>query len=204
MQTEILDCIDLPCPKPVLRTKEALDNGAQKVIVTVDNEASKNNVVRFGTNQGCKVSTTPLGNDHFEITLTCSEVLEKQPASQDEYLCESASSDKLVYVISSDTMGRGSDELGWALLQTFIQTIKDVEPAPVKILFYNSGVKMVTEQSGALDALKALQENGTEILVCGTCLDFFNLKAQIQVGQISNMYEIMSSMTKASQVISPY
>jgi selenium metabolism protein YedF len=101
-------------------------------------------------------------------------------------------------------MGRGSDELGWALLQTYIQTIKDVQPLPARILFYNSGVKLVTAASGALGALVQLQELGVEILVCGTCLDFFQLKSAIQVGHISNMHEIMSAMAEAGRLVSPY
>lgn len=110
----------------------------------------------------------------------------------------------MIYVIASDSMGRGSDELGWALLQTYIQTIKDVSPLPEKIIFYNSGVKLVTAASGALEALKQLQAQGVEILACGTCLDFFKLKSAIQVGQISNMHEIMSAMAGADKIVSPY
>jgi selenium metabolism protein YedF len=101
-------------------------------------------------------------------------------------------------------MGRGSEELGWALLQTYIQTIKDVSPLPEKILFYNSGVKLVASGSGALEALKQLQAQGVEILACGTCLDFFQLKSAMQVGQISNMYAIMDAMASADKLVSPY
>ncbi|BCO10326.1 hypothetical protein GF1_27020 [Desulfolithobacter dissulfuricans] len=43
-----------------------------------------------------------------------------------------------------------------------------------------------------------------EILACGTCLDFYELKAAIKVGAISNMYDIMQSMASASKVVSPY
>ena len=101
-------------------------------------------------------------------------------------------------------MGRGSDERGWALLQTYIQPSRDVQPLPSKILLYNSGVKLVTSASGALEALRQLQELGVEILACGTCLDYFRLKSAIQVGQISNMHEIMSAMAEAGRLVSPY
>jgi selenium metabolism protein YedF len=110
----------------------------------------------------------------------------------------------MIYVISSDSMGRGSDQLGWALLQTFVQTIKEVRPLPEKIVLYNSGVKLVATESGALEALRQLQAAGVEILACGTCLDFFQLKSAIQVGQISNMLEIMSTMAEADKIVSPF
>jgi selenium metabolism protein YedF len=109
----------------------------------------------------------------------------------------------MIYVFSADAMGRGNDELGWALLQTYIQTIREVAPLPAKILLYNSGVKLVTASSGALSALEELQAKGVEILACGTCLDFFKLKSAIKVGRISNMYDIMKAMADADKIISP-
>ena len=39
------------------------------------------------------------------------------------------------------------------------------------------------------------------MLVCGTCLSYFNLKEQIGVGKISNMYDISETMLKSSKVI---
>jgi len=89
-------------------------------------------------------------------------------------------------------------------LQTYIQTIKEIKPLPDKILFYNSGVKLVTAASGALNVLEQLQDQGVEILVCGTCLDFLQLKSAMRVGQISNMYAIMDAMASADKLVSPF
>ncbi|MCW5198698.1 sulfurtransferase-like selenium metabolism protein YedF [Desulfobulbus sp. F4] len=110
----------------------------------------------------------------------------------------------LVYVISSASMGRGNDELGWALLQTYVQTIHKVKPLPTKILLYNGGVRLVAEESGALNALRMLQEQGVEILACGTCLDFFSMTSKIKVGRISNMLEIMNAVSSAAKAVSPF
>lgn len=199
-----LDCVGLSCPKPVLRTKEAIEQGNTLITVIVDNEASKNNVSRFGRNQGCEVKEVQLDDGNYQITISGEPDTSKATTfNHDEYSCEIPQGQGLVYVISADTMGRGDEELGWALMQTFIQTIKDVTPLPTKILFYNSGVKLVVEESGAVDALKDLKDRGIEILVCGTCLDFYKLKSALKVGQISNMYDIMSTMVDATKVISP-
>ena len=206
MEQKSLDCIGLPCPKPVLKTKEALEQGHTLISVIVDNEASKNNVTRFARNQGCEVSETTMPDGNYQVAIKSDgSIGESIDIDNDAYQCDlpHQGNDSLIYVISADTMGRGSDELGWALLQTFIQTIKEVTPQPSKILFYNSGVKLVVEQSGAIEALKELQNNGVEILVCGTCLDFYQLKSAIQIGQISNMYDIMDTMVGASKVVSP-
>jgi len=200
-----LDCLGLPCPQPVLRVKDVLAQGAQRIEVLVDNEASKNNILRFARNQGHEATSIDRPGGCFAITITAAANPGEQEAFDlAEYRCDAPATPKIVYVISSDSMGRGSEELGWALLQTYIQTIKDVSPLPEKILLYNSGVKLVTASSGALEALKQLQAQGVEILACGTCLDFFKLKSAIQVGQISNMYDIMNSMASADKIVSPY
>ena len=202
-EIKIIDCAGLTCPQPVIRTKDALEQGAGCLQVIVDNEASRDNVTRFARSRGCEVTVEPSGKDCFQVTIQAGD----NPVDQDfrpaDYGCTPPAAGGLVYVISSSSMGRGSDELGWALLQTYIQTIEQVDPLPARIIFYNSGVRLVAEKTGALDALAALQEKGVEILACGTCLDFFQLKSEIRVGHISNMHEIMTAMSEAGKLVSP-
>ena len=204
MKIVTLDCRGLSCPQPVIRTKESLEQGNLRLEVIVDNEASKSNVLRFASSRNCAVTVSELGDGCYKLLLQAGETSRDQDFSADEYRCELPPGSGLVYVISSASMGRGSDELGWALLQTYIQTIKDVEPLPSKILFYNEGVRLVAEESGALEALRALQKQGVEIMACGTCLDFFKLTSAIKVGQISNMYDIMTAVNTAARVASPF
>jgi len=198
-----LDCRGLACPQPVIRTKEALEQGALRIEVIVDNEASKDNITRFARSRSCAIEWHALEGGYFQLILEAGETPAAHPFDPADYTCPVSPGSGLVYVVSSDSMGRGSDELGWALLQTYLRTIAEVEPLPAKILFYNGGVKLVTEGSGVLDALQQLQTDGVEILVCGTCLDFFQLKSAIQVGHISNMHEIMTAMSEADKVVSP-
>ena len=84
-----------------------------------------------------------------------------------------------------------------------MQTIASIDPLPEAVILYNSGVRLVTADSGALEALRTLQAKGVEILVCGTCLDFYQLKSAMQVGQISNMFAIMDATVRAAKVVSP-
>lgn len=199
-----LDCIGLPCPQPVVRTKEALDQGATLVEVLVDNEASRDNVVRFARSQRHQAEVTAVQGGSFAVRISAGRRGKAAPFDPAAFNCTPPARPRLIYVIASDSMGRGSDALGWGLLQTFIQTIRDVQPLPEKILLYNGGVKLVAVDSGALKALQQLQEKGVEILVCGTCLDFFQLQSAIKVGHISNMYDIMNAMASADKLISPY
>jgi len=199
-----LDCKGLACPQPVIKTKEILEKGVRRIDIIVDNEASRENVARFARSRKCEVEIHALEQGCFQLSVQVVGQLEPTAFDSTDYNCAISAGMQLVHVISSDSMGRGSDELGWALLQTYIQTIAQVEPLPTKILFYNAGVKLVTEGSGSLNALKELNERGVEILACGTCLDFFQLKTAIKVGHISNMYDIMTAMSEADKVVSPF
>lgn len=68
-------------------------------------------------------------------------------------------------------------------------------------MFVNNGVNLAVEGSTVLAELKALAENGVDILVCGTCLTHFNLLDKKQVGETTNMLDIVTAMQLADKVI---
>jgi selenium metabolism protein YedF len=111
-----------------------------------------------------------------------------------------ASSDLVVF-IDTDSLGRGSEELGRVLMRSFLQTLEQSEVHPQKIILINSGVKLACEGSEVLEDFQELSAKGTEILSCGTCLDYFGIKKKLSVGRVSNMYEILSSLSQAGKVI---
>jgi selenium metabolism protein YedF len=106
-----------------------------------------------------------------------------------------------VVAISSNAMGRGDDELGQVLLRTYLHTLSEVTPRPDTIIFFNSGVMVAVEESQALGDLRALADQGVQILLCGTCVGHFDLKERVAVGEISNMYAISEAMLRAGKVI---
>ena len=55
--------------------------------------------------------------------------------------------------------------------------------------------------TAALDKLKALADAGCSILVCGTCLEHFGLLDKKQVGDTTNMLDIITGMQLADKVI---
>lgn len=203
---EILDCTGLNCPEPVLRTKSRLEeNPGETFSVLVDNEASLENVLRFGRSQGADVSGEHRSDGNFLVTLIPGETsTAKETFKAEDYLCTLPGGSNLIYVISSDTMGSGSDELGWALLQTYVTTISEIDPLPSHILLYNGGVKLATTDGKALESLQMLEEKGVTVWLCGTCLEFFKLEGERKVGTITNMYDIMNTMAVAGKVVSPY
>ena len=96
-------------------------------------------------------------------------------------------------------MGDGERELGQILIKGFISTIKELDPLPEKIIFLNSGVKLATKED-IIFYLKELEEQGVEILLCGTCVDYYELQAEVGVGEISNMFEIADNLNRRDVV----
>jgi selenium metabolism protein YedF len=100
-------------------------------------------------------------------------------------------------------MGTGDDDLGKLLIKGFINTLPDIDLKPRTLVFLNAGIFLAINDSPVLDALKKLEQTGVKILVCGTCLDFFQRKQDLAVGVVSNMYDILDAMSKAEKVIYP-
>lgn len=116
---------------------------------------------------------------------------------------EFATTSSLVLFIGSDVVGRGEDyQLGSLLMQKFLHTISGHRLKPMTIVLMNNGVKLVTQDSLVLGELKQLENQGVDILACGTCLSRFQLTEKIAVGQVSNMSDITDAMLKATKVIS--
>ena len=44
-------------------------------------------------------------------------------------------------------------------------------------------------------------EKGTDVLVCGTCLNFYECADDLKVGEVSNMYDILERMHESAKVI---
>lgn len=200
----ILDCRGLACPQPVIRAKELLDaQGQGTVEVVVDNEAARSNLTRFGKSQGYEVASHSAGDTiHITISKKPGGEATDRPAPED-YRC-ALPGGGLICVIPAETMGRGSDPLGGVLMRAYIKTLKNISPLPAKIFFYNTGVKITASESDLIAPLRELAGLGVEIFSCGTCLDFFNLKDDLLVGQVTNMFEIMDAMAQAAKVVSPY
>ncbi len=195
-----LDCRGLPCPQPVLKTKEALEEISEGEVleVLVDNEAALKNVTRFAEAQGHQVKSEAQG-ELFRI-----RIQKQGPSSPVEGIsCAHSEGISKVLVIASDKMGEGDPELGVKLLKAFIKTLREVSPKPQSLIFFNRGVFLTTEGSPVLEDLKVLEKEGVEILSCWTCLSHYGLEDRLEVGQASNMYEILSRLVKASSVIRP-
>ncbi len=106
-----------------------------------------------------------------------------------------------VILINNEFLGKGNDELGKKLMGAFLRKLWSQEKKPESIILYNSAVKLIAEGSEVLDAMDGLEVSGVDILACGTCVEFYNLKNSIKAGRISNMDEICTLLMQAAKVI---
>lgn len=194
----VIDCRGLACPQPVITTKKALDGLREgELMVIVNNASSCNNVERFALSQGCTVKIKEAGEDYYiHINKTIGEEREKatQPDLKEK---------KVIVYINSQHLGGGDEDLGSFLMKAFLKTLLDFATQPNRLILVNSGVLLAAEGSKVLETLQLLFDKGVEIVCCGTCIDFYELKGKVRVGRISNMYEIIESMLDADRVIKP-
>jgi len=199
---KIVDARGLPCPRPVISTKKALEEIEEGAItVLVDNPESKENVLRFAHSQGCHIEVEEKdGTFHLEITKDQSSEVREQPETEIRNEPEKPISTDVV-CITSDQFGVGEERLGEILMKAFLNTLWDYEPRPAKMLFINSGVMLTTKGSEVLETLSLLEQEGVEIFSCGTCLDYYEIKDKLRVGKVTNMYETVASLMLARKVI---
>jgi len=192
-----VDARGLACPQPVILTRAALQE-ADAVLAIVDNETARQNVTRMAEKAGYVVQAETRDDGIYLHIGRPSEAAAPAPAAAP---ASAPAAGPLVLVIPSETMGRGDDELGGILIRGFFHAVGQVEPQPDTIIFFNSGVKLVVEGSPVLEDLRALADQGVELLACGTCLGHYGLKEKVAVGIVSNMYTIAETLLRAGKVV---
>jgi selenium metabolism protein YedF len=197
MEEKPLDCRGLACPNPVIKTKELIDRGGvQQLTVLVDNPAAQENVGRFLQRAGFAVRV-----EENQGTFTVSGSREAAGTCQIMVPEARETAHKILVLMGSDTLGRGDDFLGGKLIGNFISTLKEMGPELWCIVLLNAGVKLAVGGSEVLPGLLALEHSGVRLLVCGTCLNHFELLEAKQVGETTNMLDIITAMQLADKVI---
>jgi selenium metabolism protein YedF len=200
MSEQVLDCRGLACPSPVLKAKEVIDRDkVARLSILVDNPAARENVSRFLSRMGYEIGFLEEDGD-YKITGT-----RDQSAGACEIMEEPNKADvesKIAVIVGTDKMGKGDDTLGAKLLKSFIATLKEMGPELWRLVLLNGGVKLTVEGSECLAELQALASEGISILVCGTCLTHFGLLDKKQVGETTNMLDIVTAMQTADKVVS--
>ncbi|MCX7609909.1 MAG: DsrE family protein [Anaerolineales bacterium] len=98
-------------------------------------------------------------------------------------------------------MGNADRTLQHKLLDTYLRLLQENRTLPSAICFYTEGVKLVVEGSPLLERLAQLENEGVRLIICSTCLNYFDLTDQVRVGTIGGMSDIIEAQMRAEKVI---
>ena len=197
-----LDTKGLLCPKPLILLKETLLGlePGEELRVETDNETSKKNLISYLKDQGVEPEVTSAGAV-FTLSLKVPE--QDLSLTSPAAYCSSDLSGDYVVCIKGELMGHGDPDLGKILMETFVENLKVQEQLPTHIVLYNGGVKLALKSSPVCSSLAELEELGTRIMLCGTCVDHYGIQMDIGVGMISNMVVLTETLASAGHVITP-
>ncbi len=190
-----LDCRNLNCPEPLLRTKKALGELkiAESLEILVNDVAPRENIKRFLAKNGFEAQISQAGADTLIKTVKTDELKDE---SIDDIYCDVAAS-KRSKVIFLNEEQCGSGPIGKSLLAKFLGAALSLDEKPVKVICVNNAVRITTNRGHeCFEAIKKLNEAGAEILSCGSCLESYKLVDKLAIGEISNAYEIMDVLSK--------
>jgi len=195
------------CPIPVVKTKNAIRElgGSGVVEVSVDNEIAVQNLLKMAKQKEYEDEFEKKSNTEYIVTINVNggEVSDAKPVTKTTVKSDEIKLKETIVVIDSDKMGDGDEEFSKTLLKGFIYALSSQDIPPAKILFYNTGVRLTTEGSASIEDLKVLEKAGAKIYSCGACLNNYGLTEKLSVGEVTNMYDIVSYLMEADLVIRP-
>lgn len=207
MMGKRIDAVGKQCPMPVILAKKALEETPEggTVTVVVDNDIAVQNLSKLAVQKQYGFVSRETEENLYEVQMTAGTADKEQHAEETGKRTDDIRerTGDIVAVLSSDKMGEGDEVLGKMLMKGFVFALTQLDQKPDRILLFNNGAKLSCEGSDALKDLKTLEEGGTEILTCGTCLNHYGLEEQLAVGEVTNMYMIAETMMQAAQIIQP-
>ena len=106
-----------------------------------------------------------------------------------------------VLLINRNGMGDAEPALQQKLITTYFKLLEENNILPAVICFYANGVNLVVEGSPVIDTLKSLEAKGVRLVLCSTCLNYYNLTEQVQVGIVGGMTDILEAQRRANKVV---
>ncbi len=203
---KIVDTKGQLCPAPLIATRKALrETGeGESFIVLTDNKTSLNNVTRFLQDNNIVFEVSEK-DGIWSISISRASAELKNENVEDYCSTDIAHFEKgdFVIAVTSDRMGEGDDELGKLLMVNFIKAVKDLDKLPAKMVFYNRGVTLAVKGSDTGRDLGDLEKMGVELLFCGTCVNYYDLESEIEIGVLSNMFVIAETLASAGNIVKP-
>ncbi len=188
-----LDLRNKSCPIPLVETRNFINNNRNvdfKIIL--DNEVSflkikkylENNKINYSANQSQDIYI-------FEVIFDGNERLSNEKFQINNFSV----------LVMSNLFGHGDEEISKTLMKSYFYSLSESITLPSNVIFINSGVKLLIEESGILKSLESLKNLGTSILACGVCVDYYGLNDRVKFCEITNIYSITEILNNSESVI---
>ncbi len=170
-----IDARGLGCPKPIILAEEALSKIEEGIVtVIIDNEGSMENLKKYATRFGYYYEVEEKEN-YWKVRIVKGYTCQISPTVQKQ------TKKDLLVIISSDVIGK-DEKLGRILMKAYLETMIATRQLPQMIFLMNTAVKLSTIDEEFIPLLKKIEEMGTEVFTCGTCLKYYNLEDSLRVG----------------------
>ncbi len=138
--------------------------------------------------------------DSFYIEILKDSSFLQQTALEEKMLGDIKIEGSCIFV-TKNYIGGEDSQLGQLLMKSFFYVMSEKETRPSDIILINRGVFLAAEGSPVLSALHELDRGGVSIMCCGTSMNYFKVRDELNIGFVSNMYDIIEVLLHAKKVI---
>lgn len=190
------------CPLPLILFRKAIKEHPEErdFEVLTDNKISCANLIDFIQQHQFNYTEEHVNAETTRLLVT---VPKQAPETAPEHTSTRPERGIRVLQLRSDVMGDGDEKLGGILILAYLNALKELDEKPTHIICYNSGAKLATRGHDASQSLLQLQALGIEVIVCGTCANYYGITDELALGKISNMLTIAELLQQADHIVTP-
>ncbi|UCE66125.1 MAG: sulfurtransferase-like selenium metabolism protein YedF [Candidatus Zixiibacteriota bacterium] len=111
--------------------------------------------------------------------------------------------DDLLILLKSSGVGDVEPDLAAKLMNSFLNELLKTGSLPAKIICMGTGIFLTTDGSPVHEILDKFTQNGTEILSCGTCLEYYERTDKLVIGNATNMEQTVKDMLSYGKILAP-
>lgn len=160
-----------------------------KLKIVVRDDSMRAQVVDFLSINGYVYKASQMQYEtYFEIELQSKASLGDSPLQKKPLIYDQA------LVVTSDALGQNNDPYSQGVMRSVLLAWFEKEPLPARILFINSGVKLLNPESYILDSLRRLHGQAIEIYASGSCLEHYGVLLPFDCVQRKTLFQLVSLM----------
>lgn len=105
-----------------------------------------------------------------------------------------------LFYVRTDSLG-SDPVIGSRLAQAFWNSLHERLEGPATLALANRGIFLALDDSPVLNGLQELAARGCRIYVCGTCLDYYQARERLVVGEPGSIPLLQQLMCEATKVV---